>query len=319
MENKTKEITFNEKRFSSPIIWCVASGKGGVGKSFVASSLAICLSKLSYSVTLVDLDFGGPNSHTCLGSSFGKLNWKHFLQNEEIKVSDLVMPLDIPRAYIIPGMKNSWENIKLSPNDVFKMTKAFRQLNTDFVILDLGAGISEENLDFFKFSDEKILVVIPEPASIENVYRYLEAYIGKLLYDICDIDQYNEVMKIITNNREVHKKPFMLRNLTSTLDEMLSLKVMQNIESAKINLIMNQVRSHNDYNLGLSVKEVIQKYFSLRINYLGGIDFDNSVWHSLRKRRPPILDNPFSRLIGQILTITRKLANFCQRKYKAVV
>ena len=37
-------------------VWVVASGKGGVGKTFVSSSLGITLSKLGHSVVVVDLD-----------------------------------------------------------------------------------------------------------------------------------------------------------------------------------------------------------------------------------------------------------------------
>ena len=44
----------------------IASGKGGVGKSFLAANLAIALAKLGKQVIVADLDFGGSNLHTCL-------------------------------------------------------------------------------------------------------------------------------------------------------------------------------------------------------------------------------------------------------------
>ena len=45
----------------------VASGKGGVGKSLVASSLALNLSKKGFKIGLLDLDLYGPSSHIILG------------------------------------------------------------------------------------------------------------------------------------------------------------------------------------------------------------------------------------------------------------
>jgi flagellar biosynthesis protein FlhG len=48
-------------------IWAIGSGKGGVGKSFVTSSLALTLSKLGKKVLTIDLDLSGPNLHTALG------------------------------------------------------------------------------------------------------------------------------------------------------------------------------------------------------------------------------------------------------------
>ncbi len=47
-------------------IWAVGGGKGGVGKSLLASSLAICLARTGNKVTAIDLDLGGANLHTTL-------------------------------------------------------------------------------------------------------------------------------------------------------------------------------------------------------------------------------------------------------------
>ena len=65
MEVRTSVI---EKRLQNvKRIISVASGKGGVGKSLVASSLALNLSKKGYKVGLLDLDLYGPSSHVILG------------------------------------------------------------------------------------------------------------------------------------------------------------------------------------------------------------------------------------------------------------
>ena len=61
-------INIIEKRLKNiKRIISVASGKGGVGKSLVASSLALNLSRKQYKVGLLDLDLYGPSSHIILG------------------------------------------------------------------------------------------------------------------------------------------------------------------------------------------------------------------------------------------------------------
>ena len=48
-------------------IWAVAGGKGGTGKTFVISNLALHLALQNRKTILVDGDFGGPNLHSCFG------------------------------------------------------------------------------------------------------------------------------------------------------------------------------------------------------------------------------------------------------------
>ncbi|MCZ6580035.1 MAG: P-loop NTPase, partial [Nitrospirae bacterium] len=50
-----------------PKIISIASGKGGAGKSMVASNIALLLAKRGIQVILVDLDTGGPNLHILFG------------------------------------------------------------------------------------------------------------------------------------------------------------------------------------------------------------------------------------------------------------
>ena len=49
-------------------IIAVSSGKGGVGKSIVATTLALTLSKSGFKVGLFDLDFTSPSTHIILGA-----------------------------------------------------------------------------------------------------------------------------------------------------------------------------------------------------------------------------------------------------------
>jgi Mrp family chromosome partitioning ATPase len=65
LKNTQKQMT----RMNPPAatIIPIASGKGGVGKSFVSSNLAIALAQKGHRVIAVDLDFGGANLHSFLG------------------------------------------------------------------------------------------------------------------------------------------------------------------------------------------------------------------------------------------------------------
>ena len=75
----------------------------------------------------------------------------------------------------------------------------------------------------------------------------------------------------------------------------------------KPNLIMNQVRSQNDVDLGFSIQTVSKKYFGIDLNYLGYLDYDASVWQSVKKRKPLLTEFPNSRLAANFDKIVNRL------------
>jgi len=73
----------------------IASGKGGVGKSFVAANLAIALAEQGKKVVVADLDFGASNLHTCLGLNNINPGIGDFLRARTAKLQDLLVTTDV--------------------------------------------------------------------------------------------------------------------------------------------------------------------------------------------------------------------------------
>ena len=74
-------------------------------------------------------------------------------------------------------------------------------------------------------------------------------------------------------------------------------------------IIINQARARADAELGYAMKSVCAKYFGVDAVYLGHVDHDNAVWQSLRKRRPLIVEHPYSSIVGQFHAISKNLIN----------
>src|SRR4051812_47056286 len=70
-------------------IWAIGGGKGGVGKSFIISSLAVSIARLGKSVTVVDLDLGSANLHTCFGVDIPKMTLSDFFAERVNHLNDL--------------------------------------------------------------------------------------------------------------------------------------------------------------------------------------------------------------------------------------
>ena len=164
-------------------IWAIGGGKGGVGKSLIASSLAISLSRLGHKVVAVDLDLGGANLHTTLGIDLPKQTLGDFLSRRINDIADCVIPTGIPHLDLISGAQDAMNITSLKPSQKAALLKSIRQLDADYIIFDLGAGTGINTLDFFLFSDFGFIVTLPEPTSIENSYRFIKsAYFRHLNY-----------------------------------------------------------------------------------------------------------------------------------------
>ena len=89
----------------------IASGKGGVGKSFLAANLAIALAKLGKQVIVADLDFGGSNLHTCLGLNNIYPGIGDFLRARYPKLKDLLVTTDDQNLKFLRVMSgvHSWQ------------------------------------------------------------------------------------------------------------------------------------------------------------------------------------------------------------------
>lgn len=287
-------------------LWVVASGKGGVGKTFVSSSLGITLSKLGHSVVIIDLDLSGANIHTSLGLAPSHLNVRHFFEGVK-GLQELVIPTPHPRLSYVQGFWDSWTPTDFSYSQIQNLIPEMKKLRADYVIVDLGAGALEAHLDLFKAADEKFLITTPEPTSIEKTYRFIEAYVCHSLRENSTPDAYGNMISTLRNHRQrTLEKPFSFR---SYLKEQTGINYdfFEALSSAPVRLIVNSARSQSNYDLGHSMKSVCNKYYDLGIDYLSSIDFDNAVWQSVRVREHVLLSQPFTPLAGQFLTTCKQL------------
>jgi flagellar biosynthesis protein FlhG len=84
---------------------------------------------------------------------------------------------------------------------------------------------------------------------------------------------------------------------------------MQEIESFQPKLIINQARTQSDIEIGQSIQSVCKKYFGISLEYIGYLDYDSSVWQSIRRKRPVMLEFPNTRLVNHIDRCIQVLTN----------
>jgi len=165
-------------------LWTIGGGKGGVGKSLIASNMGVLLSKSGHRVLLVDADLGASNLHTFLGMDGGRLSLSSFLNNKVAEIADLVSKTSIPNLDLISGARDSLDIADAGSDKIEKLKAALGTLDYDYILMDVGPGTASNMLDLFLSGDEGILVTTPEPTSIENTYRFIKCLILRRMRNV---------------------------------------------------------------------------------------------------------------------------------------
>lgn len=290
-------------------VWAIGGGKGGVGKSLIASSLAISLSRLHQKVVAIDLDLGGANLHTTLGVELPQQSLSDFIAERVTQMEDCVIPTGIPNLSVISGAHDSIGVMHLQNEQKTRLLESFRRLDADYVIFDLGAGTSSHTIDFFLAADVGLITVLPEPTSIENAYRFIKSSYYRKLRSHPGLASVAHLIDAAMEGKNDFgiKTPSDLFREVNALSPEAGLRMKEQIARIQPRLILNQVRTQTDIDVGFSIKSVCKRYFGIDLDYLGYLDYDTSVWQAVRRKRPFMVEFPNSRLVANLDKITQHL------------
>lgn len=290
-------------------IIAIGGGKGGIGKSFVSSSIAIFLANQGHETYIVDLDLGGANLHTTLGEGTPRLGINEFLTDTNLTLPDVAVKTAFPNLKLISGSGELLEVADINDFQRTRLMSSLFKLKAKFVILDLSAGTHHTTLDFFLLASHKLAVFTPEPSGIENAYRFLKgAFYRKIRRYETQLHLGDVVSELMAGRQELGlRSPADLLKAIIAREPENGLKLKKLMSDLNFDVVLNQVRTLKDVDLGPSIQGVCTKYFGIPFSYLGHVDYDNAVWQALRKRRHLLYEYPHSRVYAQMMAISRRL------------
>lgn len=290
-------------------IWAVGGGKGGTGKSFVSASMAIELTHLEKDVTLIDADLGGPNLHTFLGMKESKLDLGDFITNKVHSLKDTVILTPFSGLKLIKGTENLLFMANLNYYKKMKLIRHIKAFDSKRVIIDIGTGASYNCIDFFLLSNPGILVVNPEPTSIENAYYFLKSCIIRILKVYTDFYGIEVLVRQIMNHiKDNSKSIYNFLNEIISRDKKYAHILFRALERFKPCLIINKARDERDFLLGQSIVDVVKKYLVVDMTFLGAIPQDERIHLSLKNMNPYMSVFPDSEVALSLKSIVKKLA-----------
>ncbi len=289
-------------------IIAVGGGKGGIGKSMVSANLGVALAQSGLNVLLVDADLGGANLHTCLGVGQPEATLSDFLRRNKARLEDVIVPTGVPRLSLIAGAQDALDAANLKYAQKQKLLKTLLGAQADYLILDLGAGTSFNTIDFFIMADHGLLVVLPEPTSVENAYRFAKAAFFRRLQQMEAQYGIQDLVDSALTTREGS-----LRTLHDVLEQVRrkdpvgAERLERELAAFRIRLVVNQARTDADLNVGTAVASAWKKFFGIDMDDLGAIRYDDEAWRAVRKRRPVLIERPDSPAALAIQRIAARL------------
>ena len=152
----------------------IISGKGGVGKTNLALNLAYALHRAKQRVLLMDCDIGLANLDVLLGIA-PKVSIEQVMMGEA-EFEDALVGLE-PGGFSLLPASSGVEALK----DVGMALRSsfLKQLNDaarsyDYLLLDVGAGITDTVQSFASRSALRIVIVTPEPTSVTDAYALIK-------------------------------------------------------------------------------------------------------------------------------------------------
>ena len=122
----------------------VSSGKGGVGKSMVATALALTLAQRGLKIGLFDLDFTSPSTHLIMGVE------KVLPKEEKGIIPPIVNNLAYMSLVYYSGEFATPLRGEDTSNVLIELLSVTKWGELDFLIIDMPPGIGDAVLDLIK-------------------------------------------------------------------------------------------------------------------------------------------------------------------------
>ena len=291
-----------------PIVISVGSGKGGVGKSVISTNMAYLLARSGLSVTLVDMDSGGADLHILMGLFQPKYTLSDFIERRVDSLNQVAQKLEgFKGVQLVAGTGDSLHTANMPAATRSKVLRHIRLLETDIVLIDVGAGTHFNTLDFFNTADINLCVTTGDPTAILDLYRFIKlAVIRKALSSFLAFDEISSVIR----KRDVNDITELL-SIAEEYGEDKKQAIQASIENFCPGIIFNQV-DHTPNARFSRIQSLLESYLGVsKLVLMGKIPEDIALRNSVKAYHPVTSSKPTSRS-------ARALEMVCNRLLKQI-
>jgi flagellar biosynthesis protein FlhG len=262
----------------------IGGGKGGVGKSLIATNLAVAIAQTGREVVLCDLDLGAANLHLMLGATHAKAGIAALLSPEATMV-DALTETKVPRLKLLAGSGGTVAAANITHAQKLRIIRKLRGLKTDFVVVDVGAGVGYNALDFFELGQQRIIVATPQVTSMHDAYAFLKGAVLRTLKHHAGKSTEAWMLDPALSSKEGEKVKDLLMRVRDH-DPTFGVKIEQILKHFGAFLIGNQVDNSGQVGVFQAVSRMVEDFLGISLPILGWIPAHSRLSESVNERSP---------------------------------
>jgi len=288
----------------------IGAGTGGVGASMITCNLGIFLAQIGKRVVVIDADLPDPSLCSWLGAPRPKSTLADVLSGRVERLGDAVVETRVTGLGLVAGAGDLCGHTELDEGARAGLWDQMRELDTDFVLVDVPAGLHPLTLDFFGRADIPILVTTATPDSVEATYRFVESV---FLHELARHPNADPASRAALERLASRPgRPPTIREIVTDLRDIEgALGDEAGVLAATFHpqVIVNKTRIKADEEVGDAMVSAAARWIGIVPGLLGSVGWDDNVWLALRRGKTLLIDFSRSRACKDLERIVRRLLN----------
>ncbi len=241
-------------------------------------------------MVLVDCDLGAANQHVLFGIDRPNPGLQALIDRKIESLEEALTPTPLPNLHLVAGTGAAVGAANITHGEKQRIMKRIRALDADVVIVDVGAGVSFNVLDFFELGTQRLLVVTPQVTSIQTAYSFLKGAVLRTLRHHAEKTSELELLEPAIASKENEKVSRLLARLREE-NPAFGEGVFRILGRFGAQIVGNQVTEPNQAGIFHAVSRMIHDFLGISVPILGYVGISRRIRESINQRRPMLLGN----------------------------
>ena len=189
------------------------------------------------------------------------------------------------------------------------------KVDADCIVIDIGAGISYNVVDFAEFADLRVGVMTPQLTSLQNAYSFFKSLVYRTLQHTASNYNEEQLYKESLRRKDTDRIERVLARIGSEDPELVR-AMRSKLMGFGGYIIGNQLEAEKQFSVLHAMARMLSEFLSIDATVLGGIPRTRDVHTSINQRTPLLVHNPDSPAAQVILQFASQFLNAPTRKIR---